>query len=412
MQNIRRQFLLSSVEKLRDLQAKIEQSENISKEFVNELFRSLHTVKGTAQTLGLSSASSFAHELENFLSAAQNDHFTPNKNLLIEGFECLIRLLETKDFQIPVNLIEKFRAETPNQIFSNFSDFELPEKISTRLSEQEKEVVFTALQNGENLFCIEAGFTFADFAEELKTFREKLNRCGRVIAALPGEKPGAEISFRLLFSGKTQNSDFEQLLQDSSAEIVFQKTATVNYEEDLHGALTQIATHGKNTAFNLGKAIEFEVITEVAEIPSAQIKIIFDALLHLVRNAVDHAIETTGERIAKDKNAKGIIRISLREQVNKLSLTVADDGAGIDLEKIKAKAIENNRISADKVLTEQETLDLIFLPGFSTAEQVSEISGRGVGLDAVKNMIENAGGEISIQTRKDAGTTFEILLPL
>ena len=131
------------------------------------------------------------------------------------------------------------------------------------------------------------------------------------------------------------------------------------------------------------------------------LNLIFEILLHLVRNAVDHSFDESGH-----------IEIRLKETDGGINLTLTDDGKGIDLYVIRAKAIEQKLILPDTNLSEQETLDLIFLPGFSTAERVTEISGRGVGLDEVQNLVVNARGTISVESRKDKGTVFEIFLPL
>ena len=127
---------------------------------------------------------------------------------------------------------------------------------------------------------------------------------------------------------------------------------------------------------------------------------IFDVLVHLIRNAVDHAVESAGK-----------IKINLGTEENNLRLSVSDDGRGIDSEKIKAKAVEKYLVSAAENLTEQETLDLIFLPEFPTASKLTEISGRGIGLDAVKTAVEARGGKINVKSQSGKGTTFEIYLP-
>lgn len=411
MKDIRRQFLLSSIENLRDLKAKISQTENFSQNFLNEIFRLLHTIKGTAQTFGLAGASRLSHQLENLLSAAKNDRIEVDKHLLLEGVESLIESLHDEDFEIPAILFEKIHDLLPNQTAFNISAHKLPEKILQRLSAQEKEEIFTALENGDDFLCLEAGFSFAEFGKDLKLLREELNQHGTVSAVFPGEKPGAEISFLILLSGRLSNLEIEKVASKFSADIVFQKQAALNFSENLQSIVEQITVHGKNTAWELGKNVEFETSVQSPNSSSPKTKIIFDALLHLIRNAVDHAIETPEQRTAKGKSAKGIIKIVLNEQDNETKITVTDDGGGIDLEKIRAKAIDEKIVSADKVLSEQETLDLIFQPGFSTAPNLTEISGRGVGLDAVKESVENAGGKINIKSRKDVGTTFEIFLP-
>ncbi|MBA2735827.1 MAG: chemotaxis protein CheA, partial [Pyrinomonadaceae bacterium] len=144
-----------------------------------------------------------------------------------------------------------------------------------------------------------------------------------------------------------------------------------------------------------------EISVEAETTSTQTLKLIFDALLHLVRNAVSHAIEE-----------KGKVRIEIKSVEKGLILSVSDAGKGSDAKKIRARAIEKNLVSEDVILSEREIADLIFAPDFSTAETVTEISGRGVGLDAVKNSIENAKGKISVKSEAGKGTTFEIFLPV
>ncbi len=175
--------------------------------------------------------------------------------------------------------------------------------------------------------------------------------------------------------------------------------------------LKETTAHGENLAKQVDKKIEFEILVAELLLSNNQTKIIFDVLLHLIRNAVSHAIEIPTERIKKGKRETGKIEIRFTCETGNLKITVSDDGKGIDAEKIKIKAIENKLIAENEDLSEQEMLNLIFLSGISTAENLTEISGRGVGLDAVKNEIENAGGMIKVRSRKEFGTKFEIILP-
>ena len=169
----------------------------------------------------------------------------------------------------------------------------------------------------------------------------------------------------------------------------------------MHGIVSKVAAHGKSLAKKLGKDVKFRIFAEQKDQPAEKLKLIFGILLHLIRNAVDHAVENSG----------GEIEIKTQTKENGLQITVADNGRGINLEKIKAKAIDKQIVSADEDLTERATLDLIFQSELSTAPHITEISGRGIGLDAVKNAVEKAGGIISVESRNGSGTSFEIFLP-
>ncbi|MBC8035680.1 MAG: chemotaxis protein CheW, partial [Rhizobiales bacterium] len=137
-----------------------------------------------------------------------------------------------------------------------------------------------------------------------------------------------------------------------------------------------------------------------------------DPIMHMIRNAAGHAIEDTAERVAKGKPAEGLIRLSAEQRGSRIVIEVGDDGRGIDREKIRHKAIARNLIPADAVLSTEDTDNLIFLPGFSTADKVTSISGRGVGMDVVKRNIQKLGGRVSLRSEPGQGSTVILTLPL
>src|SRR5262249_48169542 len=139
-----------------------------------------------------------------------------------------------------------------------------------------------------------------------------------------------------------------------------------------------------------------------------------EPLTHIIRNAVDHGLEAPAERTAKGKPAQGRLQLKAYHQGNQVVIEVSDDGRGIDRSKVVAKAIECKVISAEEAsrLSEQEALNLIFHPGLSTAEQITTISGRGVGMDVVKTVLERLKGSVQIDTRLGEGTTFYLKVPL
>jgi two-component system chemotaxis sensor kinase CheA len=137
-----------------------------------------------------------------------------------------------------------------------------------------------------------------------------------------------------------------------------------------------------------------------------------DPLMHLLRNSIDHGIEDPDEREQCGKKRKGTILLKAFCAGTNVYIEIKDDGKGIDAERIRSKAIQKGIIGKDEVLTEKEIFNLIFLPGFSTAEQISEISGRGVGMDVVKRKIEDIRGQIKISSQVGIGTTITIKLPI
>jgi two-component system chemotaxis sensor kinase CheA len=168
----------------------------------------------------------------------------------------------------------------------------------------------------------------------------------------------------------------------------------------------------RDTAKALNKEIQLVTVGEDCELDKTILEKIGDPLVHLIRNSVDHGIEKTEDRLKSGKNPAGKVTLSAVHQSGRLMLTVQDDGAGIDPERLKKKAIEKGIIRPNAVLSEQEAVNLIFAPGFSTKEVVTDVSGRGVGMDVVKTNISALSGEISIETKKGQGSTFKINLPL
>lgn len=400
MEELREAFLFDSISRLNNLRENL-LSEDLSPTLEREIFRALHTVKGTSQTLGFAAAAQLAHTLENLLAAAKNDSLPAEslRELLPEGIEVLIKSLSEKNFSIPTSFAEKFQAfqsETspesrPKDYISDF-----PAPLAAQLSGQEKIALNAALANGNNLAVLEIGFAAASFSDDFKNFRKKLSARGEIIATLPSAKFSAEgkIGFQIIFATAEEAT---AVIENSPAEISFQIHQT--FSGNLPAILARIVGHGKNLAASLGKKIEFETLLEAESVSAQKLKIIFDILLHLVRNAVDHGIELDGR-----------IKIEIATSAGDISVKVSDDGRGIDLEKVRRKAVEKNLIAADADFSEQEILNLIFTHGFSTGETVSEISGRGVGLDVVKDLAEKAGGGIFVKSESGQGTTFEILL--
>lgn len=162
----------------------------------------------------------------------------------------------------------------------------------------------------------------------------------------------------------------------------------------------------------LGKEVIMHTEGGETELDKTVIDQLNDPLVHLVRNSIDHGIELPGVRQAIGKPAKGCITLSAKHSGAHVLLTVADDGAGLSVERIRAKALEQGLINASTELSERDVLNLIFLPGFSTAGQVSNVSGRGVGMDVVRQAIDALRGSIEVQSQPGQGTAFIIKLPL
>ncbi|KQN37411.1 chemotaxis protein CheA [Sphingomonas sp. Leaf407] len=161
-----------------------------------------------------------------------------------------------------------------------------------------------------------------------------------------------------------------------------------------------------------GKRVRLEVEGEMTEVDKTVVERIGEPLTHLIRNAVDHGLETPDVRTAAGKPAEGLVRLSAAHHSGRIVITVTDDGRGIDRRAVLAKAIERGIVLPDAALSDDEIDNLIFAPGFSTAAAVSNISGRGVGMDVVRRNIQALGGRIGIQSREGHGSSFSLSLPL
>jgi two-component system chemotaxis sensor kinase CheA len=170
----------------------------------------------------------------------------------------------------------------------------------------------------------------------------------------------------------------------------------------------------RDLAVACNKQIRLEMEGKETELDKTIIEAIKDPLTHIVRNSADHGIETPEVRIPRGKPAEGRLSLRAYHEGGQVIIEIADDGAGIDAERIKQKAVEKGLISADQAarMGEREALNLVFLPGLSTARQVTNISGRGVGMDVVKSNIEKIGGAVDIQSKPGVGTTLKIKIPL
>ena len=162
----------------------------------------------------------------------------------------------------------------------------------------------------------------------------------------------------------------------------------------------------------LGKRIVLETHGEDTELDKTVIERLNDPLVHLLRNSIDHGIESPEERLAKGKNPEGLIELSAEHSGGEVLIRIIDDGAGIDPERIRAKAVEKGIIAPDALISDKDALMLIFAPGFSTAEKITSVSGRGVGMDVVKRNIDALRGRVSLESVPGQGTTISVRIPL
>lgn len=222
-----------------------------------------------------------------------------------------------------------------------------------------------------------------------------------------------------LLETKFESNDFVEDLNRTSVHIG--RVTTLLQEEIMKARMLPVESlfnkfprMMRDLTQKAGKDIDFVMEGQETELDRSIIEEIGDPLIHLLRNAVDHAVEPPDERASKGKDRKGLVKLSARHEENHIIISVKDDGRGIDSEKIRASAVKKGIIAEEvaRRLTEQEAINLIFASGLSTAAKVSEVSGRGVGMDVVRNNLEKVNGTVEIQTVLGKGTEFIIKLPL
>ncbi|NBS48579.1 MAG: chemotaxis protein CheA, partial [Betaproteobacteria bacterium] len=214
--------------------------------------------------------------------------------------------------------------------------------------------------------------------------------------------------------------------RELAREIKAQYSVINRISEDMQNAIMQVRMMPVGVIFQrfprlvrdisrrLGKEVELVIEGEETEADKNVIEALADPLIHILRNSLDHGLETAQVRLAAGKPATGVLKVSARQESDQVILEISDDGAGIDPQRVRAKAIERGLVTADGAgsLSDHEAVQLVFLPGFSTAEQVSDLSGRGVGMDVVRTAVERVGGTVTLASERGRGTTLTLSLPL
>ena len=216
----------------------------------------------------------------------------------------------------------------------------------------------------------------------------------------------------------------QDLPEDVSGRVVQMLEEVIHHTRELKDSVMSMRAQPVNAVFQrmprlvrelapkTAKKVQLEMAGENTEVDRSIIERLGDPLTHIIRNSVDHGIESPADRAAAGKPEEGTIRLSAEHRGGRIVIEITDDGAGINSERVLQKARENGLVAADAVLSDDEINNLIFLPGFSTAEKISDISGRGVGMDVVRRNIQDVGGRISLKSDRGRGMTIQLALPL
>lgn len=243
-----------------------------------------------------------------------------------------------------------------------------------------------------------------------QTIRVELDKLDRLVDSV-GELVITQsmLAQRLAGAGvvtEDEMSQFEYLTRE------LQDCAMALRAQPIRSVFSRVPRIVRELEAQTGKRVKLDVFGEATELDKTVIERIGEPLTHLIRNAIDHGLETTEERIAAGKPPEGVVRLSAEHRGGRILITVSDDGRGINRERVLAKAIERGIVAPDARISNEEIDNLVFAAGFSTAQEVSSISGRGVGMDVVKQNIQALGGRVSINSRPGEGATFSLTLPL
>jgi two-component system, chemotaxis family, sensor kinase CheA len=379
---------------------------------LNDVFRPFHTVKGNAGALGVTSVQELAHCVESLLDLARAGRHAMGP----DEFDIVLRA---------VDLLTMMMQELPDRVATG-----RPSSVTPR-----RDALMEAVD------ALIAGGSSAAAAAGPEPEAEPL------IGAAPGAAtPGvrARRASEAMSTIKVDTGKLDNLI-DMVGELVIAQSILAedpalarSADERLGRRLAQlkrITSDLQRSAMSMrmvpirqvfqkmarlvrdlskqsGKHIELVLQGEETELDRKVVEDINDPLMHMVRNSVDHGIESRERRAAAGKPAQATLRLSASHEGGNVVIEIADDGAGLDTDRILAKAVASGLVAAGAPLPPADVHQLIFQPGFSTAEKVTEISGRGVGMDVVRRNIEALRGRIDIQTARGQGTTFSIRLPL
>jgi two-component system chemotaxis sensor kinase CheA len=368
-------------------------------ELVHNIFRVAHSIKGNATSLELSELAGFAHVVEDLLDLFREQQTVPSAeliSLLLKAVDELRAMVST--------------ASSGNQEL-NTGQQNLRREIAREVQKRAKRVVTANGSSGELGSVVKSdslsGAGHRTLRADVEKLDHMLNLTGEIVIAQGRlrrmiEKLGSEQGRAIL----EMHREAERLYMDLQREVMSIRMVPVG------PLFRQLVRSVRDLARSHGKMARLEVIGGEVEVDTTVLEQLKDPLLHLVRNAVDHGLEKPAVRESHGKNSCGVIRLSAAHSGGNIIVTLQDDGAGFDRERILDKARKAGLVSAKDDIRDQDIYDLVFQAGFSTAESVTDLSGRGVGLDVVRRNIDILRGTVEISSTSGKGSVITIRLPL
>jgi len=406
-------------------------------EAVNTVFRAFHTVKGTSAFLGLSRIAAFAHEAESLLSRVRDKEISYTRgcaDLSLRSVDMLNALLSAvvtalaTDGKIPLpdgyhELLDALAAYDPALHANGVTFTPIADAVANAPSSNASVATLTGpvSTNAANAPSSAAPSSAAATAARQQrgepntdaTIRVRTDRLDRLIDMV-GELVIAQsmIAGDELFGTGKAHELLRKITHSGKIVRELQDLSMSMRMVPLRATFQKLARVVRDTAVKAGKQVQFITQGDEVEIDRTLADIVGDPLVHMVRNAVDHGVEPPSDRAAAGKTNTGTVRLSAYYASGNVVVELIDDGRGLYRDKLVKKAIEKGLIESDKGMSDSDVFALIFAPGFSTAEKITDISGRGVGMDVVRRNLESIRGRIDITSAPGKGTTFAIRLPL
>lgn len=422
IEGIREQFLLETMEHIDKIENELLMrldSNSDDREAINEIFRLIHSIKGStgmylaslssqnAEYLLMKKFSEVAHTFEGLLAAIREKECKFNSKLIDLGFSVM------GYFKRAMNSID-------NEEFADIQNSDILDEIREHISQVKAEPSKPA-QKSPNMLKAqleENHVTKSAVPQSIRVNQEKIDKMMNMISELFIAKNS------FLHIAKKLNLEYN--LPDMSKEVKQVGSYINRISDELQNTIMSIRMVEIKTVFQkmprivrdiaqlTGKKMELIMEGEDTEIDKTIVEQISDPLVHLLRNAADHGIEAVEERLSKEKAETGRIILRAYNKNKHVFIEIEDDGKGINTENLKNKAVEKGLISSTDIekMNHNQLINLIFLPGLSTAKQITEISGRGVGMDIVKSNIQKLNGNIMIESEVDKGTKIIVQLPL
>lgn len=404
------------------------------KELLNDIFRSVHTLKGAAGFLGFQKIVDVAHGAESILKKLRDGEIglkTSHIDIILESVDMLRLLIshikkrdgiEEDTSDLVTRLSKALEGEETEEMgnISEFKESSIEEKV-LRSTDNGFSASAKPIDPESNINAPTTEKAVLDKKDSIQTLRIDVDRVDKVMN-LTGEI--VLIRNRLLNIATTLDSRYpnDESVENLLESVSFLDLVTSDMQlavmrmrmQPLKKVFSKFPRLVRDIANSIGKEVELNITGEDTEVDRSVIEHIGDPMVHIIRNAIDHGIEPIEERIRKNKDRKGKINIDAYQKGNQIIIEITDDGRGIDIEKVKKKALEKSLITHEEYnkLSDDVAINLIFLPGFSTAEVATELSGRGVGMDVVKTNISRLNGYVEVTSKKDIGSIFKISLPL